>query len=399
MRKNILLAVGIVVVIIAAAAFLSGQGSQSVPSRSYVGHKVGADSQAIVLRYPQTAGTRLDDCQICHRGGPKGTDAEREYSPCSYCHLLVYPNARYKTGVPKNYEETLNPFGLDYKKAGRGVAALAAIESLDSDGDGTPNGAEIAALRNPGDPSSRPGQALAPTVRFTWDDLHKLPARTQFMLMNTTKESTDDYVNYSGVTLLDVLKGAGIDLQGATGVTVFAPDGYSIDVSLDDVLKPFPQGYYYAGPRALAGTEQAFMKYPEKMPAGLRDGQKIPEAPWLLLAFERESRPLDPSSYEKGTGRLTGEGPYRLIKPQRELMGDPAKPGRPDRSMKSKTYGDGWDFSPAIDHNAGACVRGACVLRVNPMPAGFEEYDWKNGWPLITDRAVLIYGRGVKGRS
>jgi hypothetical protein len=399
MRKNILLAAGIVIVIIAAAAFLSGQGSQSVPSRSYVGHKRGADSQAIVLRYPQAAGTRLDDCQICHRGGPAGTDAEREYSPCSYCHLLVYPNARYKTGVPKNYEETLNPFGLDYKKAGRGVAALAAIESLDSDGDGTPNGAEIAALRNPGDPSSRPGQALAPTVRFTWDDLHKLPARTQFMLMNTTKESTDDYVNYSGVTLLDVLKAAGIDLQGATGVTVFAPDGYSIDVSLEDILKPFPQGYYYAGPRALAGTEQAFMKYPEKRPAGLTDGQKIPQAPWLLLAFERENRPLDSASYEKGTGRLTGEGPFRLIKPQRDLMGDPAKPGRPDRSMKAKTFGDGWDFNPAIDHNAGACVRGACVLRVNPMPAGFEEYDWKNGWPLIADRAVVVYGHGVKGRS
>jgi hypothetical protein len=113
------------------------------------------------------------------------------------------------------------------------------------------------------------------------------------------------------------------------------------------------------------------------------------------LAFEREGKPLDPSSYEKGTGRLTGEGPYRLIKPQRDLAGDPAKPGRPDRSMKSKTYGDGWDFSPAIDHNAGACVRGACVLRVNPMPAGVEEYDWKSGWTLIAERSVVIYGHGI----
>jgi len=33
------------------------------------------------------------------------------------------------------------------------------------------------------------------------------------------------------------------------------------------------------------------------------------------------------------------------------------------------------------------------------MPAGFEEYDWKNGWPLIADRAVVVYGHGVKGRS
>jgi hypothetical protein len=397
-RKFPFAAAGVIVLLIGIVMFAQG-GAQGVASRSYVGHKRGADSQAIVLRYPQAAGTRLDDCQICHRGGSSGTDAEREYSPCSYCHLLVYPNARYKTGVPNNYEDTLNPFGMAYKKAGRGVAALAAIESLDSDGDGTNNGAEIAALRNPGDPASRPGQYAAPTVRFAWDDLHKLPVRKQFMLMNTTKEPTDDYVTFTGVTLLDVLQAAGVNLQDATGVTVFAPDGYSVDVAISDILLPFPQGYYYAGPRSLAGTERAFMKYPEKLPAGLGDGQKIPEAPWLLLAFEREGKPLDPSSYEKGTGRLTGEGPYRLIKPQRDLMGDPAKPGRPDRSMKAKATGDGWDFSPAIDHNAGACVRGACVLRVNPMPAGVEEYDWKNGWPLIADRTLVIYGRGVASKK
>jgi len=399
MRKSFIFAVAGAVVFVAAAALLARSGDRQIVSRSYVGHKAGADSQAILLRYPQAAGTRLDDCQICHRGGPRGTDAEREYSPCSYCHLLVYPNARYKTGVPKNYEETLNPFGLAYKRAGRGVAALTAIESLDSDGDGTPNGEEIQALCFPGDPASRPGQALAPTVRFTGDDLHKLPAHKQFMLMNTTKESTDDYVNYTGVSLLEVLKAAGIDLPGATGVTVFAPDGYSIDVTMNDILRPFPQGYFYAGPRSLAGTERAFVKYPESLPPGLADGQKITEAPWLLLAFEREGKPLDPSSYEKGTGRLTGEGPYRLIKPQRDLAGDPAKPGRPDRSMKSKTYGDGWDFSPAIDHNAGACVRGVWVLRVNPLPAGVEEYDWKNGWPLIADRTIMIYGHGVRTRN
>jgi hypothetical protein len=33
------------------------------------------------------------------------------------------------------------------------------------------------------------------------------------------------------------------------------------------------------------------------------------------------------------------------------------------------------------------------------MPAGVEEYDWKNGWPLISDRALVIYGRGVKAKS
>ncbi len=399
MRKIVIFAPAVVLVLVAAALLFANSGDQRVPSRSYVGHESDDDSQTFLRRYPQAAGTRLDDCQLCHRGGPAGTDAEREYSPCSYCHLLVYPNARYKSGVPKTYEETLNPFGSAYKKAGRSLTALTAIESQDSDGDGTSNAVEIAVLRNPGDPASRPGQALAPTVRFTWDDLHKLPAREQFQLMNTTREPTDDYVTFKGIALLDILKRAGVDLQGAAGVTVFAPDGYSVDVTLEDILQPFPQGYFYAGPRSLAGTERAFVKYPDRLPDGLADGQMIPRAPWLLLAFEREGRPLDPSSYEKGTGRLTGEGPYRLIKPQRDLGGDPAKPGRPDRSLKSETYDDGWDFSPAIDHNAGACVRGACVLRINPIPAGVEEYDWKNGWPLVADRTLIIYGRGVRDKK
>ena len=65
-------------------------------------------------------------------------------------------------------------------------------------------------------------------------------------------------------------------------------------------------------------------------------------------------------------------------------------------AVKAKTFGDGWDFNPKIDHNAGACVRGACVIRVNPAPAGFEEYDWKNGWPLIAEGRVVIFGRGVR---
>jgi hypothetical protein len=32
------------------------------------------------------------------------------------------------------------------------------------------------------------------------------------------------------------------------------------------------------------------------------------------------------------------------------------------------------------------------------MPAGFEEYDWKNGWPLVDAKRIAIFGRGVPGR-
>jgi hypothetical protein len=36
------------------------------------------------------------------------------------------------------------------------------------------------------------------------------------------------------------------------------------------------------------------------------------------------------------------------------------------------------------------------VIRINPMPAGFEEYDWKNGWPLISGRQLVIFGKGIQ---
>jgi hypothetical protein len=379
-------------------ALVAAVPQKTASSRAYVGHENDLDINNFIRQYPKAAGTRLDDCQTCHRGGVTDTDTEREYSPCGYCHLLQYPNPRYKTGVPSDYEATLNAYGLAYESAGRTIEALAEIAKLDSDGDGFVNDAEIAALCYPGNAASRPGQTLAPCVSLTWDEVHKLPALKQFMLMNTTKESTDDYVTYTGVRVVDLLAAAGVDLKGVEGITVFAPDGYGIDYTVDDVTQPFPNGFFYAAPAAIKDKEKAFVKYPEKTPPAVVDGKEIPAAPWLLLAFEREGQPLDISSYEKATGRLAGEGPFRLIKPQRDLMGDPSKPGRPDRSSKAKVFGDGWDFSPKIDHNAGACVRGACVIRVNPVPKGFEEYDWKNGWPLITDRRIVIYGRGVSKR-
>lgn len=374
----------------------AGPGQETVSSRAYVGHENDADMRGFIRQYPAAAGTRLDDCQTCHRGGVKGSATEREYSPCSYCHLLVYPNPKYPRGVPKTAADTLNAYGLAYRNSGRTFEAFAAIDGQDSDGDGHRNGVEIADLRNPGDPASRPGLPQAATVSLGWEEIRRLPVQTQFMLMNTTKEPTDDYVLYKGVRVIDLLSAAKVYLTGVTGITVFAPDGYSIDYSIEDVQAHFPRGVFYAEPRAFEGSEKAFVKYPADLPSGVKDRKRIPADPWLLLAYERNGRPLDPSSYEKGTGRLAGEGPFRLIKPQRDLEGDRLRPGRPDRSQKSKTFGDGWDFLPGIDHNAGACIRGACVIRVNPVPEGYEEVDWKNGWPLIAEKKVVIYGYGIR---
>jgi len=373
-----------------------GPGQEAVSSRAYRGHENDADMKGFIGRYPAAAGTRLDDCQTCHRGGVRGTDTEREVSPCSYCHLVVFPNPRYKTGVPTDYAATLNAYGLDYKRAGRTLAAFAALEGRDSDGDGKANEVEVADLRNPGDPASRPGLPLAPTVVLGWDEIQKLPVHSQFMLMNKSTQRLDEYVTYKGVRVLDLLSSIKVYLTGVTGITVFAPDGYSSDYSLEDINTPFPEGYYYDTPLTLGDPDRALLERPAAVPAGVGNGKRIPGYPWLLLAYERDGRPLDPALYEKATGRLTGEGPYRLVRPQRDITGDPARPGRPDRSVNAKKYGDGWDYSDRIDHNAGAGARGACVIRLNPMPEGYEEFDWKNGWPLIGDKKVVIFGLGIR---
>jgi len=374
----------------------AGAGQEAVSSRAYIGHETDADMKGFIRQYPGAAGTRLDDCQTCHRGGVRGTDTEKEVSPCSYCHLVVFPNARYKTGVPKDYEATLNGYGLDYKKAGRTFEAFAVVSGRDSDGDGHPNAAEVADRRNPGDPASRPGQPLAPTIVLGWDEIRKMPVHSQFLLMNKTTQRRDEYVAYKGVRVIDLLSAAKIYLTGVTGITVYAPDGYSNDYSLEDINTPFPEGVYYDGPLSFGDSDLALLEKPAVLPPGIKDGKRISGRPWLLLAYEREGLPLDPAAYEKATGKLVGEGPYRLIKPQRQLLGDPSKPGRPDRSVNAKKYGDGWDYSDKIDHNAGAGARGACVIRINPLPQGYEEYDWKNGWPLIGEKKVVIYGRGVR---
>ncbi len=78
-------------------------------------------------KYPNIVGTRIDSCFLCHTGS-----------------------------IP-----ALNPYGAAYKANGRNIAAFAMIESVDSDGDGASNLAEIMALTFPGDPADVPA---APTA-------------------------------------------------------------------------------------------------------------------------------------------------------------------------------------------------------------------------------------------
>ena len=83
------------------------------------------DINSVHTRYPGMVGTRIDSCSLCHT-----------------------------SSIPN-----LNPYGMAYRSSGRTPAALAAIESLDSDGDGYTNLQEITALTFPGDPGDHPAAA------------------------------------------------------------------------------------------------------------------------------------------------------------------------------------------------------------------------------------------------
>jgi mannan endo-1,4-beta-mannosidase len=78
-------------------------------------------------RYPSAVGTKLDSCSLCHPGGNTAS---------------------------------LNAFASDFASHNHDYAA---IESLDSDGDGYNNLAEIVALTWPGDANDHPAGSLTPT--------------------------------------------------------------------------------------------------------------------------------------------------------------------------------------------------------------------------------------------
>ena len=42
-------------------------------------------------------------------------------------------------------------------------------------------------------------------------------------------------------------------------------------------------------------------------------------------------------------------------------------------------------------------VRGVVAIRVNPMPDGYEDFDYQNGgWAYIDGHAILVYGFGIE---
>ncbi len=371
--------------------------SSGVTSRSYNGHHADKfDINNFVSVYPKKVGTRLDDCQTCHLNRNVTQGGKSVYkNTCDYCHLYVHPDPTVTAGAPATITDTLNPYGVDYKNAGRSKAAIRNIASTDSDGDTYSNVQEIKALRYPGDATSMPGQPWAPVKILHWKKITSLPKSSHLQLSNANKQPYDEYAYYTGVTFKKLLTSIGVNLAAGTsvtGITVIAPDGFTKDFTLAQINNQYADGLFYPGlDSGTLGPDCGFVMYPpSQFTTGLGWGSSLPNQ-WLILAYRRDGGRLDPSYLDPANFRIDGEGPYRIIVPQ-------TTPGTPDRglSYSPTACGDSYDYLGSKDHNAGSMVKGVIAIRINPMPAGYEQFDYQNGgWAYIDAKELIIYGFGI----
>ncbi len=347
-------------------------------------HEGEMDSGNFLEAYPDKTGTKLDHCATCHTGGQyeKYEGKWVSLGSCQWCHYS------YGYDGSGNIVDTLNQYGVDYFANGRDADAVIAIEEMDSDGDGFTNIEEIDADRFPGNIDDDPTKVPAPYKVYTKAELEAFAPHTQFLLMNTSR-SGDFYAEYTGVPLDDLLADAGI-LDSATGITVYAPDGWSQYHPLE--YDPEPEMYHVYGtyPEATFQYDpeaEEWCDYSAPSCVGRSHGDPIYVEGGLkpILAYKREGVYLDPGVLTD-ENKLDGEGPYRVVVPQKE-----ASP--PDQSSKSDNQDVIWPYTEDWDHNAGACTRSVTIIKVEPLPEGTTDIDvMEAGWDYIDDEKVIVYG-------
>jgi len=289
----------------------------------------------------------------------------------------------------------MNSYGTDYKNAGRNVAALKAIENVDSDGDGYTNKEEIDALSYPGDATDDPTKVPAPRITYTLPELEALAQHKQFLLMNTSR-SGDFYAEYEGVTLLDLLNDAGM-AENTTTVTVFAPDGYFYTYEMlpggtyyyIDGTYPAAQFYYDVQADSAYG---GWCDYSAPSCLGRNNGDMITVAGGLRLifAYKRDGAYLEDGYLDK-ENRLQGEGPFRSVPPQ--MIPDP-----PDQLSTASNQDVIWPYDNDADHNAGFSARTVVAIRIEPLSEGTTDFNWyEGGWDYVDNKQVIIYGNIVNG--
>ena len=416
-----------------AALLVAACGSSkttTVTSHAYGHHDTDkADTANFVSVYPNTVGTRLDSCQTCHKSFvfSKVKSTGTQYTPksvCDYCHMVKWPDMNTDGTIklydnaaqPTSIADTLNVYGVAYRDSGKTPQALRDIAGQDTDGDGHRNADEIAAGRYPGDPNSNPALQFGPRQIKTVAEVQAMPVHSEFLLSNSQKQKYDNYALYKGVKITEFLAAMGLDPHDAriTGVTVIAPDGFTTTFPRQEAVTvdseqywydaAFPPGQFYGGldtsePPSGLGTSCGFVEYPNPIPVDRigPDGITIQDEQWLLLAYERDGLALDTAYIDPANLRLNGEGPLRLIVPQK-------MPGKPDRGSQASptNCGDGydWDQYGGLDHNAGSAVRGVMAIRIDAvegaMPA-YEEFDYQNGgYDYLARGELVVFGYGIQ---
>ncbi|MBN1295332.1 hypothetical protein JXA80_01040 [bacterium] len=374
-----LVTAGVLIGLLTVQGVMESAAKNMVPpgirSKAYPGHDHDKDKDMAntVTVYPHLVGTILDDCRLCHCDGKRN---DRYVNHCDFCHI-VYPT--------EGYAVTLNAFGRDYATGGRNREALKAIETLDSDGDGQSNLAELDAGTQPGEFDSRRSMPSAPAVVFDRKKLEGIPRHSQFLLLNAHRVS-DVYATYSGWTLYDLMKTVGA-LSKLEYITVISHDGFKKDYSGQDVFGLFPRGIFYGDmdKPAFLGKCPAWVEYPDVLPPGIETGKMIPDEQRLILADRKNGTSLA-TMHMNEAGKLVGEGPFRLILPPRRIA-------PPDQSMLTSTPTCPNPFDESIHHNSGDCARGVIAIGVYPLPEGTREPDWRaRADELHQSGSIMIFG-------
>ncbi len=358
-------------------------------------HEGEIDSPKFHNIYPQTSGTKLDDCALCHSGGSYVSGGKTtSLGSCQWCH--------YKSNYGKiqkyDYAETLNNYGKDYLKHGRNEAAIMAIKDLDSDGDGYSNKTEIAALRYPGEKNDDPTKVAAPSRIFTRSQFEAMPQHTQFLLMNASK-STDFYAQFTGVAMENLLKP--LVLASAKDVTVFSPDGYSqthpfdydatIDIYYVNGIYPAAKFFYSEQADVAKNPATGWCDYSAPSVKGRVNGDPIVNKDGLrmMLAYKRDGQYLTPGVLNL-ENKLDGDGPFRVVPPQKVV-------GPPEQRTTAKNHQDPgtwiWPYRAEGDRNMGASTRSATIMKVGPLPKGTTDINIiEAGWNYIGQDRIVIYG-------
>jgi hypothetical protein len=383
-----------IIFLILALIFLSAPATMA--AYHHAGEK---DADKFLTAYPDTADTKLDHCALCHSGGVYENSKGKmvQLGSCQWCHYS------YGYDGAGEIEDTINAYGADYKTAGRNAAAVSSIDIMDSDGDGYTNSEEIDAGTFPGNKNDHPGLTPAPSIVYTRSQLAAMDQHTQFMLMNASR-SDDNYTEYTGVPMKDLLDKAGI-LPSATGITVYAPDGwsqyhpleYEEDAEMYHVYGNMPDQTYQYPPATYSYNEEAdlalnpadgWCAYDAPGCVGRSNGSSISVSGGLkaILAMSRDGgTPLE-TGILTDENKLDGEGPYRVVVPQKSV-------NPPDQRSSADNQDVVWPYTNDWDHNAGACSRSATIIRVEPLPEGTTDVDiLEAGWAYVDDGKVLIYG-------